>query len=117
VGEPSNTTANNVLQIPYVIDTAGFISGLRFHWPYSTASATAVINNYEAPNGVTLGAAEALDPSYRVVEPGGAADASTSTTQAPSGHSVELEWPSPGGDSKSFMRAHLRRGSPYVMVH
>jgi len=39
-------------------------SGIRCHFPFITASAQGINNIYEAPNGVTLGATEALDPNF-----------------------------------------------------
>ena len=57
-----------VFPMPYAIDTAGNITGIRTHALFLTASTSAVISNYEAPNGVTLGADENFNPQFLVVD-------------------------------------------------
>ena len=101
---------NKVFQIPYIIDTAGPISGMRAHHGHVESLDRMVIETYEPDNGITLGGVESFGHH---------------TVRAPSKKvprltklAIELEWKHSVwtwfGTTKPKMRAAIVRGSPYA---
>ena len=83
---------NNAFVIPYVIDTAGYVPGIRVHSPYVTSSATSVTSSYEIPHGITIGAIEVTDGDFQLVLPGSADNLENDITKVPSGLSFSIEF-------------------------
>jgi hypothetical protein len=108
----TNSSVNNIFQIPYVIDTAGSLTGAQVHAVFMTASSTAVITNYIATHGVTLSGLEIYPQEYRLVPPRYSEDASPESM--PSGQAVSFVWQGKARDGKSTFFAHFTRGSPYL---
>lgn len=66
LGSDNNEPENKVFQLPYIIDTAGPIVGLRTHPAHMLANDRQVQMNYELENGLSLGATEAFAPQHRI---------------------------------------------------
>jgi hypothetical protein len=109
----TNSSTNNIFQIPDVIDTNGPITGAQIHAVFMTASDTSMITNYIANHGVTLGALEVSDQEYRVLPP--SYPDSDEALWMPSGQSVSFQW-TPNHSIDGYFRAHFTRGSPYMTV-
>ena len=108
---------NNAFVIPYIIDTAGYVPGIRVHSPYVTSSATSVTSSYEIPHGITIGAMEVTDGNFQLVLPGGDR-LGNDLTRIPSGLSFSIEFQTnqaldPAAAPASFI-GHISRGSPYI---
>lgn len=102
---------NKVFQIPYILDTAGPIPGIRTHHGHVQGNDRMVIQTYEPDNGVTLGGVEAFTHH---------------TVHAPSKQvprltklAIELQWSARTwetwfqGGPGVFMRSAVVRGAPY----
>ena len=97
-----------VYTIPYIVDTAGSITGLRVHYPRIQASASIVQMVFDAEHGLTIGTDdENLSHQYVVDEFSG-----------PSELGVTLKWREDSHTSKDgkFMISPLARGMPYATM-
>eukprot|EP01041_Mallomonas_annulata_P006550 gene6550-13248_t len=104
---------NKVFQIPYVVDTAGPIVGIRTHSLHLKGTDRSVIMEIEADSGVTMGSEETINSDHVVID-----DGSSFITHV----AVELEWrasskiaPRASFDEAS-MRSPIVRGSPYTSM-
>jgi hypothetical protein len=66
-GNHLNRATNKAFQVPYIVDTAGPITGIRYHGATMQANDRMVITTYEPQDGITLGAVEPLRPDHHVV--------------------------------------------------
>jgi hypothetical protein len=66
-GNHLNRSTNKVFQVPYIVDTAGPITGIRYHGATMQANDRMVITTYEPQDGITLGAVESLRPDHHIV--------------------------------------------------
>lgn len=111
----TNSSVNNIFQIPNVIDTAGPITGTQMHAVFQTASDTSMITNYIADHGVTLGALEVSGQEYRVLPP--SYSKGKEPLSMPSGQSVSFQWSARQSDSNdAYLRVLFSRGSPYMTM-
>jgi endoglucanase Acf2 len=96
---------NRVYQVPYVIDVASSITGIRTNPIHIYADSTQVMVQFEANNGLTLGASESnvFQTQHQIQ-----ADADDSICSL----FLDLEWASQS-DPSVKMNAHIARGSPY----
>lgn len=101
---------NKVYQIPYVVDTAGPVPGVRTHPVHVQSSALSVEATYEPENGVTLGSEHDFDPQHRV---------SGDAENVPARLAVVLEWESHQYLTQltgTKMSTAIVRGSPYTSM-
>eukprot|EP01035_Chromulina_nebulosa_P020063 gene20063-26049_t len=106
-----NADENRVFQIPYVVDAAEVIPGIRTHPSRLLASPHEVQMAYEPENAITLSAVEPLNNQYRVAGMG----------QSTIGRLfLGLEWfpdnarYSEDQEYEYKIQAHIARGSPYI---
>lgn len=120
LGTPtSNTKDNSVFAVPYVVDVAGLIPGLRSHACTVMANKAMVRMNYEPENGLTIGAVEKFETQHHVRNP-------SLTTPRLTKLAIELEWKAWGmicrwtGFMCDYdgpkMRAAVVRGAPYTSM-
>ena len=110
LGADFNTPENKIFVVPYVIDTAGPIPGLRVHSANVHADDTQVIMNFEAHSGVTIGMAEPCPTKYKIA---------TYERESIARLAVELEWKGTVRNSNGYepsIRSPVVRGSPYGTV-
>ena len=100
---------NRVYQLPYIVDVASSITGMRTNPIHVYADSTQVMTQFEANNGITLGASdnEIFQSQHQII-----ADEGGSICSLFGG----IEWKSNSG---SAMEGHIARGSPYssMMYH
>eukprot|EP01038_Epipyxis_sp_PR26KG_P009986 gene9986-13436_t len=110
LGSISTDSENKVFQVPYILDTAGYIPGIRTHPAHVQANDRTVMMTYELENGLSLGAVEPFLEQHTVRSQG---------TPAISKLAIELEWKSDQlkktGRGPS-MRTPIVRGSPYTSM-
>jgi len=107
LGDVNNAPENKAFQIPYIIDTAGSIPGIRTHGLWLLANDRMVEMIYEEENGLELGAIEKFKPQHYVHRH------QHGTPSTISKLAIELEWYAEGGAS---MRSPIVRGSPYTSM-
>ena len=111
LGASGNTDATNkVFQVPYIVDTAGPIPGLRSNPGHVNSMSTSVEMAYEAENGLTLGSEDNFDPQHRI---------SGEKENVPARLAIVLEWESIHYRTSltgSKMSAPVVRGSPYTSM-
>jgi hypothetical protein len=111
----TNSSVNNIFQIPNVIDTAGPITGTQMHAVFQTASDTSMITNYIADHGVTLGALEVSGQEYRILPP--SYSKSKEPLSMPSGQSLSFQWSTRSNSiNDPYLRVLFSRGSPYMTM-
>ena len=106
----NNSPQNKVFQIPYVLDTAGTIPGIRTHASHVFGTATSVEQTYEPENGLTIGAVEEFESQHRV---------SGDKDNIPARLAIVLEWESRDYRTTltgSKMSSPIVRGSPYTSM-
>jgi hypothetical protein len=106
----NNAAENKVFTIPYVLDTAGPIPGVRTHASLVLGTTTSVEQTYEPENGLTLGAAEEFEAQHRV-----SGDKSNVAARL----AIVLEWESRHYRTRltgSKMSSPIVRGSPYTSM-
>jgi len=96
---------SRVFTIPYVMDTAGPVAGVRTHGSGVKASVNIVEQTWNPLYGVTLGSVEAVQA--QVVRDTGSG--------APRQFGIELQW-SAREKAGAFMSAPVVRGSPYTTM-
>lgn len=98
---------NRVYQVPYVVDVAGTIRGIRVNPSHIYSDPNQVMVQFEAPNSMTLGAVEndIFTSQHEVF-----ADGSTSICSL----FLSLQWTS--SNQASRLEAHIARGSPYISM-
>lgn len=93
---------NRVYAIPYIVDTAGTIVGIRLHFPHILCWGTGVQSSFVDRHGLTLGTADAsFSRKYTV-------DGET----LPNKLGVGIRWENKL-DSSVHMRSSILRGMPY----
>eukprot|EP00599_Poterioochromonas_sp_BG-1_P009041 CAMPEP_0173139988 /NCGR_PEP_ID=MMETSP1105-20130129/4598_1 /TAXON_ID=2985 /ORGANISM="Ochromonas sp., Strain BG-1" /LENGTH=938 /DNA_ID=CAMNT_0014052849 /DNA_START=75 /DNA_END=2891 /DNA_ORIENTATION=+ len=113
LGSGNDEDGNKVFQVPYILDIAGSITGIRTHACHVQANDRMVMMTHDMANGLTLGAVENLPQSPIVHSQG---------TPAFSKLAIELEWSTDAfrqrqqNAGSSAMRAPIVRGSPYTSV-
>ena len=101
---------NNVYQIPYVIDTAGPVPGIRTHPVHVQSNALSVEATYEPENGVTIGSEDDFGLQHHV---------SGDPDNVLARLAVVVEWESHGYHTQpkgSKMSSSIVRGSPYTSM-
>ncbi len=98
--------ANKVVVLPYTLDVAGRIGGLRIHFPRVAANDLSVRTEYDWRHSLEVGSVEKLSHHY---------------VDIPGTLSIDLVWYSQngnesGGSQEGMMRSPVVRGSPYVTV-
>lgn len=66
LGSTNNGEKNKVFQVPYIMDTAGTIAGVRTHPAHVQGNDKSVMMTYEPDNGMSLGAVEEFLSQHRV---------------------------------------------------
>lgn len=111
LGEGNNDNPENkVFQIPYVLDTAGPIRGIRTHASHVLGTSTSVEQAYEPENGLTIGSTEEFESQHRV-----SGDKSNVAARL----AIVLEWESRYYRTTltgSKMSTPIVRGSPYTSM-
>lgn len=126
LGDSNTDPENKVFQIPYVVDAAGFIPGVRSHPCHLQSNDRVVLMNFEPESGMTLGATETFLKQHHVHKH------SHGTPFTISKLAIELEWVSKEYDHKASgsestrdahsvgsgpsMRAPIVRGAPYTSM-
>ena len=108
-GDQTDPT-NKVFQIPYIVDTAGPVPGVRTHPAHVLSSTVSVEATYEPENGITLGSEDDFDPQHRI---------SGDVENVPARLAIVLEW-----ESKQYLKqltgskmsTPIVRGSPYTSM-
>lgn len=107
----SNTgPENKVFQVPYILDTAGPIQGVRTHGSHVQANDRAAMMTYELENGLTLGAAEVFHAQHEVLG---------DTSNAIARLAIVLEWKSEAfkrTGTGAHMSSPIVRGAPYTSM-
>mmetsp|Transcript_20623 Transcript_20623/g.31542 ORF Transcript_20623/g.31542 Transcript_20623/m.31542 type:complete len:1162 (-) Transcript_20623:344-3829(-) len=100
---------NRVYTIPYIVDTSGGITGVRFHFPRVMASSTIVQMTFEGDFGLTVGTdSKGVENQYALDE-----------QSNPSELGVTLKWQDPIAYSDGVnlsMSAPIVRGMPYITM-
>ena len=127
LGSSNVDEENKVFQVPYIIDTSGYIQGIRTHPAHVQANDRTVMvidynmfrnyillfkfkkfqMTYELKNGMSLGAVEKFDHQHHVH--------TSKTVPRPSKLAIELEWVSSKEPSQK-MRCPIVRGAPYTTM-
>lgn len=110
LGKSNTGPENKVFQVPYILDTAGPIQGIRTHSTHVQANDRAVMMTYELENGLTLGAVETFNPQHEIVG---------DTTNAIGRLAIVLEWKSEAfkrTGSGAHMSSPVVRGAPYTSM-
>ena len=114
LGKTNHGPFNRVFQVPYIIDTNGYIQGTRAHSVHVQGLIRQVEMTFETPNGLTIGAAEEFSSQFTLfhdnTEPHGVARLS-----------AVLEWSRSPSIEHPYemvpkMRAPIVRGSPYMTM-
>ena len=114
LGTTNSGPHNRVFQVPYIIDTNGFIQGVRAHPAHVQANARQVEMTFEDRNGLTLGAVESFSPQHQLhhdnTRPHGIARLSAVLEWSRAPSILKPDEPVP------IMRAPVVRGAPYVTM-
>ena len=98
-------------QVPYIVDTAGPIPGIRTHSTHVQANGRGVMMTYELEDGLTIGAVENFLPQHEIV-----GDSNNAIARL----AVVLEWKAPQSLVKVGTGAHMSspvvRGAPYTSM-
>lgn len=108
-GARSDDESNKVFQIPYVVDAAGPIVGIRTHSTHLKGTDRSIVMEIEGDTGITLGAVEDLAGEHITLDQG-----SYITHVA-----VELKWTSISKLPSApicAMQTPIVRGSPYISM-
>ena len=96
-----------VYTIPYIVDTAGSIVGLRIYYPRVQASASIVQMVFESEHGITIGTEDPKISHQYIID----------EISEPSELGVALKWFEDGDVSGDrFMISPLSRGMPYATM-
>jgi hypothetical protein len=129
IGTPTvDPDGGKVFQVPYILDVAGKIPGIRTHACHVQAFTTQVMMTHELDNGLTLGALEGID--YLSINDSFANPIVHSPSHLHNSEpvfskiAIELEWSNEEFRSKSLktinkasgFRVPIVRGSPYTSV-
>ncbi len=106
LGSPTQEgPANKLVALPYTLDVAGRIGGLRIHFPRVAANDRAVLTEFDWRHSLEIGSIEKLTRHY---------------VDIPGTLSIDLVWYRPNGTdilSQGWsMRSPVVRGSPYVTM-
>ncbi len=106
LGSPTQEgPANKLVALPYTLDVAGKIGGLRIHFPRVAADDRSVRTEFDWRHSLELGSVEKLSRHY---------------VDIPGTLSVDLVWYSQDGNGgvsqERNMRSPVVRGSPYVTM-
>ncbi len=106
LGSPTQEgPANKLVVLPYTLDVAGRIGGLRIHFPRVAANDRAVLTEYDWRHSLELGSVEKLTRHY---------------VDIPGTLSIDLVWYRRNGNESVSqdwsMRSPVVRGSPYVTM-
>lgn len=107
LGSSTVDAENKVFAVPYILDTSGYIQGIRSHPAHVQANDRTVMMTYEEKNGMSLGAVEPFHHQHHVH--------TSKTVPRPSKLAIELEWTS-AEDSSVKMRCPIVRGAPYASM-
>ena len=115
LGEINTGPNNRVFQVPYIIDTNGYIQGVRAHPAHVQANSRQVEMTFEDRNGLTLGAVETFGPQFflyhnNTIVPHGVARLSAVLEWSRAPSIVEKD------SKKPTMRAAIVRGAPYLTM-
>lgn len=124
LGDSNVSPENKVFQIPYIVDTAGYIAGVRSHPAHLEGNDKVVLMNFQPDNGLALGAAEKFLDQHFVHKHSHGTPATISKL------AIELEWVThehdhdeTRGDSEAHstaagpsMRSPIVRGCPYTSM-
>jgi hypothetical protein len=107
--------SNRVFQVPYIVDTNGYIQGVRAHPAHVQANSRQVEMVFESRNGLTLGAVERFSPQHHLLHdnslhPHGVARLSAVLEWSRSPSLIEPQQKVPS------MRAAIVRGAPYMSM-
>jgi hypothetical protein len=107
IGETTTGEANRVFQIPFVIDTSGYIPGARAHPTHVQANDRQVQMTFESRNGLTLGAVETMLRQPMLIH-------DNSVPHGVARLSAVLEWRDI--TSTATMHSAIVRGEPYMKM-
>lgn len=114
LGETNSGPNNRVFQVPYIIDTGGYIQGVRAHPAHVQANSRQVEMTFEERNGLTVGAVERFGPQHHLIHdnthPHGVARLSAVLEWSRAPSLIETTQKVP------IMRSPIVRGAPYVTM-
>jgi len=110
LGRSNTGEHNKVFQVPYILDTADTIPGVRTHPAHVQANDRAVMMTYELENGLALGAVETFLPQHEIV-----GDVNNAIARL----AIVLEWKSEEYKRTGkgpHMNSPIVRGAPYTSM-